>query len=260
MKIHLASCVLTALAVSATIVAGEADNGLIRPEDEKSVSAVFPDEMKSIIDEVKSSGLGLKAARQVVALTRKCGTKIAEKGAVNKPNAEACRTVWVIAVRFVRDTNDEDARTEISDAWNATFSTGDTRQALLQLAALGDIWEKQLISKALLAYIDKHAAKNTRLLYALGYAVYKSGDEDSLSYLNELQRNTSDIRVRESIQKVLNRNEYKRAGHQGTPGPAEAPPKRVDLSELDDMQIECPPDAPQAMRGVGARSKQESAK
>jgi hypothetical protein len=156
---------------------------------------------------------------------------MAEEGAVNKTNAEACRGVWVIAIQFVRDTNDDDARKELVAAWNATFLQNDIRQALLQLSALGEIWEKRLLSKALLAFIDRQAIKHTQVLDAFGYAVYKSGDEDGLSYLREFQKRA--LLISDSIQKVLNWSKYEHTAGQTTPGPAEAPPKRVDLSEID---------------------------
>lgn len=231
-------CVIVCLIVRASVVAGDANNDLLTPEEAIAINAAFPEEMRALLAEAGDTGRNDELRRQLIELVRKCKTADIKSYAENATTAEACRSVWTVAIRFVRDAASADARAEILDAWNSPFADSDLRQALLQLVALGDVWEKRMLSKPLFSCVRAQAVKNRIILDAFAYAAYNSGDEEALAFLKELQKSVTDVHALVSIQKALNWSRHKQNEGSDSPGPAEFPPMRVDLSKLDTLAFE----------------------
>lgn len=255
MKRIFVLCLLVALCVGHAAIAGESGKLIITRNEEKALVGVFPDELQAFRDAVGESGLSGNTAALLVDLIRKGRRTLAASKTAGSPesdadaaaermaHAEACLGMWVVAIRFVRDTGEEDARKRILEEWNSSFTTNDVEMAFLQMVALGqvaafEVWEARMVSDDLLKYIRRQALNNTAILDAFVYAIYKGKDEDALLFLKELYNDADHVGI--TINKLLNWRHHERQIDPDNPesllGPKELPPLHVDVSKIDTLK------------------------
>lgn len=218
--------------LASSVAVGGCDRELMTPEEEKVLAEHFPDEAKSLKILAEKSGLTEAVAEGILGIEQISKKKLAIRGNVSPKDAEAFQAIWKLAIKFVKNSGDEKKGCKILSVWDENFASNNHRQAFVQLSALGEVWGKQMVTKAVWNYFE-NPMKKFRPLESLGYALYKSGDKEALQKLEEIQGRMKDAEGKSIIQKVLNWSKFKKEG--GSPGPAEPPPAKPILTNINEI-------------------------
>lgn len=250
---------LPALILPFALFAGENGAAFLPADKEELAQAkrVLPSEIAGFIEEAKSSGASHETAAKALDLQEKCKIKIKDaKTNDEKTQVLRCtRTSWGIAIRVFMAAKDVGVRESIMKEWNNGIEAKDKNVLLVQIAALGDVWEPCFLTKRL-QYIFQ-TENDHEIISGLVYAIYEHGSKTEMMLLRQKWATKLDMENGKIISNGINWLKYRLESPQDLHGPASAPPGAVTtkyveviaqppvLKEIEEKGTAAPPAPPE---------------